>query len=97
MLYSHHFSDNWSPVEGQKKILLFCERVSKDDIEVHFTYEDERKFDFLMFFMFFVFSRFKNQPLFQLTSSEHYSSVTYKRAYPNKRIDCKCAWRNTSK
>ena len=31
------YSDDTSPVEGGKKILLFCEKVYKDDIEVHFT------------------------------------------------------------
>ena len=30
-------SDDSSPVEGGKKILLFCEKVDKNDIEVHFT------------------------------------------------------------
>lgn len=28
---------------GGKKILLFCEKVSKDDIEVHFSYLDQSK------------------------------------------------------
>nr|ALF84899.1 dorsal-like protein [Paracyclopina nana] len=36
-----NYSDNWSPVQGGKKILLFCEKVSKDDIEVHFSYQDQ--------------------------------------------------------
>ena len=36
-----NYSDNWSPVEGGKKIMLFCEKVSRDDIEVHFTYTDD--------------------------------------------------------
>ena len=31
------YSDDCSPVDGGKKILLFCEKVYKDDIEVHFT------------------------------------------------------------
>ena len=31
------YSDDTSPVEGGKKILLFCDKINKDDIEVHFT------------------------------------------------------------
>jgi len=31
------YSDDTSPLEGGKKILLFCEKVMRDDIEVHFT------------------------------------------------------------
>ena len=31
------YSDDRSPVEGGKKILLFCEKISRDDIEVHFS------------------------------------------------------------
>merc|ERR1711860_295840 len=34
------YSDNTSPFIGGKKILLFTEKVSKDDIEVHFSYHD---------------------------------------------------------
>ena len=30
-------SENSSPVEGGKKIMLFCDKVHKDDIEVHFS------------------------------------------------------------
>lgn len=30
-------SDDRAPIEGGKKILLFCEKVTRDDIEVHFT------------------------------------------------------------
>ena len=37
-------SDNWSPVEGGKKILLFCEKVVRDDIQVHFEYKDRCKY-----------------------------------------------------
>ena len=33
-------SDDSSPVEGGKKILIFCEKVTKDDIEVHFLQTD---------------------------------------------------------
>ena len=32
------YSDNWSPVTGGKKILLFTKKVSKSDIQVHFSY-----------------------------------------------------------
>jgi len=35
-----NYSDNCAPFEGSKKILLFTERVTKDDIEVHFAYTD---------------------------------------------------------
>jgi len=31
-------SDNWSPVNGGKKILLFTKKISKTDIEVHFSF-----------------------------------------------------------
>ncbi len=31
------YSDDKCSVEGGKKLLLFCEKVSKEDIEVHFT------------------------------------------------------------
>lgn len=31
-------SDDNAPIEGGKKILLFCEKISKDDIEIHFRY-----------------------------------------------------------
>lgn len=31
------YSDDTSPVEGGKKILIFCEKITRDDIEVHFT------------------------------------------------------------
>jgi hypothetical protein len=31
------YSDDSSPVTGGKKILLFCEKVDKNDVEVHFT------------------------------------------------------------
>ena len=31
------YSDDRAPVEGGKKILLFCEKITRDDIEVHFT------------------------------------------------------------
>ena len=40
-------SDNTSPVEGGKKILLFCEKVTKDDIEVHFTQYDKNGQEFV--------------------------------------------------
>jgi len=33
-------SENWAPVEGGKKILLFTEKISRDDIEVHFLLDD---------------------------------------------------------
>merc|ERR1719219_1793595 len=35
-------SDNWSPVTGGKKILLFTKKVSKSDIQVHFSFEDPK-------------------------------------------------------
>jgi len=35
-----NWSDNTSPFTGGKKILLFTERVTRDDIEVHFSYCD---------------------------------------------------------
>ena len=39
-----HFSDNCAPVLGHKKIILLCERLSsKDDIEIHFSYQDKCK------------------------------------------------------
>merc|ERR1712008_262032 len=31
-------SDNWSPVEGGKKILLFSKKICRTDIEVHISY-----------------------------------------------------------
>jgi len=31
------YSDDSSPVQGGKKILIFCEKVDKNDVEVHFT------------------------------------------------------------
>ena len=31
------YSDDSAPAEGGKKILLFCEKITRDDIEVHFT------------------------------------------------------------
>ena len=31
-------SDNWSPADGGKTILLFCSKVSRHDIEVHFKF-----------------------------------------------------------
>ncbi len=34
-------SDNCADVTGGKKILIFCEKVVKDDIEVRFDYTDE--------------------------------------------------------
>lgn len=37
-------SENKSPVEGGKKILIFTERISRDDIEIRFDYTDECKF-----------------------------------------------------
>jgi len=36
-----NWSDDSAPVEGGKKILLFTERVDKNDIEVHFKFEDQ--------------------------------------------------------
>merc|ERR1712018_337861 len=36
-----NYSDNVAPVEGGKKILLFCEKVTKDEIEVHFSYKNK--------------------------------------------------------
>ena len=38
-------SDNCAPVEGGKKLLLFCERVSRDDIEIRFRYQDRSKYE----------------------------------------------------
>ena len=37
-------SENWAPVEGGKKILLFTEKISRDDIEVHFLLDDGKLF-----------------------------------------------------
>lgn len=37
------YSDDHSPVEGGKKIMLFCEKVNKDDIEVHFIQHTKGK------------------------------------------------------
>lgn len=34
-------SDDTSPVEGGKKIMIFSEKVDKNDIEVHFSYQAE--------------------------------------------------------
>lgn len=31
------YSDDSSPVQGGKKVLIFCEKVDKNDVEVHFT------------------------------------------------------------
>ena len=31
-------SENWAPAEGGKTILLFCSKISRHDIEVHFKY-----------------------------------------------------------
>jgi len=36
-------SDNWSSVIGGKKILLFTRKISKTDIEVHFSFTDPNK------------------------------------------------------
>merc|ERR1711881_593461 len=36
-----NYSDNSAPAEGGKKIILFCEKVAKDDIEVHFSYKNQ--------------------------------------------------------
>ena len=35
-----NFSENWAPVEGGKKVLIFTEKVSRDDIEVHFGFDN---------------------------------------------------------
>lgn len=35
-------SDNNAPVEGGKKIILLCEKVSRDDIEIRFFYKDPK-------------------------------------------------------
>ena len=35
-------SDDNAPIEGGKKILLFCEKISKDDIEIHFRYFESK-------------------------------------------------------
>ena len=38
------YSDNCASVFGRKKIILLCERLSsKDDIEIHFSYQDKCK------------------------------------------------------
>ena len=31
---------SYAPVEGGKKILIFTEQISRDDIEVHFTHNE---------------------------------------------------------
>merc|ERR1712223_2348549 len=36
-----NYSDNCAPIEGGKKILLFCEKISRDDIEIRFSYTDK--------------------------------------------------------
>ncbi len=36
MLQICEYSDDRCTVEGGKKLLLFCEKVTKEDIEVHF-------------------------------------------------------------
>ena len=33
-------SEDYAPVEGGKKILIFTEKISRDDIEVHFTLDN---------------------------------------------------------
>ena len=38
-----NYSDNCAPIEGGKKILLFCEKISRDDIEIRFSYTDKSK------------------------------------------------------
>jgi len=41
-------SDNWSSVLGGKKILLFTKKISKTDIEVHFSYNDPKSQDLVI-------------------------------------------------
>eukprot|EP00096_Caligus_rogercresseyi_P014482 TRINITY_DN6999_c0_g1_i2.p1 TRINITY_DN6999_c0_g1~~TRINITY_DN6999_c0_g1_i2.p1 ORF type:complete len:382 (+),score=129.89 TRINITY_DN6999_c0_g1_i2:650-1795(+) len=36
-LHIYDQSDDWSSVDGGKKIIILCEKVCKDNIEVHFT------------------------------------------------------------
>ena len=36
-------SEDYAPVEGGKKILIFTEKISRDDIEVHFTLHNTGK------------------------------------------------------
>ena len=38
------YSDDIAPLEGGKKILIFCEQVKRDDIEVHFTQYTKSEF-----------------------------------------------------
>ena len=43
-----NYSDNCAPIEGGKKILLFCEKISRDDIEIRFSYTDKSKYASLL-------------------------------------------------
>ena len=37
------YAPNWSLTTGKTNILILCEKVSKNDIEVHFEYTDNSK------------------------------------------------------
>ena len=42
-------SDNWSPMDGGKTILMFCSKVSRHDIEIHFKFTPEGKETFVLY------------------------------------------------
>ena len=44
-------SDNWSPADGGKTILLFCSKVSRHDIEVHFKFTPIGNFGKLTYYI----------------------------------------------